>query len=203
MKRLLHEFFVCLALISLTGGAARAEAIIGEGAPDFSLLDTQGREHALSDYRGQFVVLEWTSHQCPFVRKHYDSGNMQKIQEDYTGKGVSWFTIISSAPGKQGSLSAEEARQVADENESKAMAVLLDPEGTVGRLYEAKATPHMYVIDPDGVLLYQGAIDSIPSADPADIREAENYVKAALDAAMAGKEVDVTATKAYGCSVKY
>ncbi len=172
----------------------------GEQAPDFVLMDTAGNKVALSDYAGSYVVLEWLNHGCPFVVAHYDSGNMQALQQKYTKEGVVWLSIVSSAPGKQGHDSAEGHSQTAEEKGSVATAILIDESGKVGKSYGAKTTPHLYVIDPNGKLIYQGAIDDAPRGDPA---EAENYVARALDAAMAGEPVPIGTTRPYGCSVKY
>lgn len=197
---------VVVAALALTLSAAllsHAEAVVGEKAPAFNLPDTSGQAHQLADYADKYVVLEWLNHECPFVRKHYESGNMQSLQKEYVGKGVVWLSICSSASGKQGYNEPEAAAKLAAEKGSAASAVLLDPEGTVGRLYGAKVTPHMFVIAPDGNLIYQGAIDDIPSPRVSDIEAANNYVRACLDSAMAGKPVERTSTKPYGCGVKY
>lgn len=175
----------------------------GTTAPDFSLAAASGKTVKLSDFKGKTVVLEWLNHGCPFVRKHYDSGNMQSLQRTYTGKGVVWLSIISSAEGKQGHVDAKGAAADKVSNKSSATDILLDPTGTVGKTYEAKTTPHMYVINPQGVLVYQGAIDDKASADPADVKSAKNYVAAALDATLSGKTVAIGSTKSYGCGVKY
>lgn len=180
-----------------------AEPAVGEKAPNFKLTDVTGKERSLSDFSGRYVVLEWTNHDCPFVVKHYSTGNMQKLQADYKAKNVVWLTINSSAPGKQGNYSPEKWIEILAEKKSAAMATLLDPDGKVGRLYGAQTTPHMFIIDPAGVLIYQGAIDSIKSTDTDDLEFAENYVRAALDAALSGNAVRESSTKAYGCSVKY
>jgi len=180
-----------------------AQVTVGQAAPDFSLPDTQGKSHNLSDYKGKYVVLEWANHDCPFVRKHYDGGNMQALQKAYTSKGVVWLTVASSAPGKQGHYSAEDWNFLTQKKGASPSAVLLDPKGDAGRLYDAKTTPHMYIINPEGKLIYQGAIDSISSADSADVAKADNYVRMALDEAMNGKPVTNSNTKSYGCSVKY
>ena len=180
-----------------------AEVVVGQTAPNFSLIDTKGQVRQLNDFKGQYVVLEWFNHDCPFVKKHYGSGNMQSLQKEYTAKGVAWLSINSSAAGKQGHYSSTEMDQLTVEKAAAPTAVLLDSDGKVGHLYNAQTTPHMFIIDPQGVLLYQGAIDDTPSADPGDIVGAHNYVKAALDEALAGKPVSVAATKSYGCSVKY
>lgn len=194
-----------LGLLSFVFAAALSQAApaVNQPAPDFSATDSTGKTVKLSDYKGKYVVLEWLNHGCPFVRKHYDAGNMQKLQETYTGKGVVWLSIVSSAPGKEGHVTPAEAEKERAENKSKATAILLDPEGKVGRLYGAKTTPHMFVINPAGNVVYMGAIDSKSSTDSADIPSSTNYVAAALDAAMAGQPVKTAETKPYGCSVKY
>jgi len=183
--------------------SGHADVIVGKTAPDFSLSDTHGKTHSLSDYKGKFVVLEWTNHECPFVRKHYKSQNMQTLQKDYTGKGVVWLSVGSSAEGKQGYFTPQRWNELTEKKGAHPTAVLLDLKGEVGKMYGAKTTPHMFVISPEGELLYQGAIDDIPSVDPADIPDARNYVRAALDAAMVGDKIEDVSTKSYGCSVKY
>ena len=199
MKSIAKSAIVLLFII----GTALAAPQTGQPAPDFTLNDSNGKSHKLSDFKGKFVVLEWLNHGCPFVRKHYDGGNMQKLQKEYTGKDVVWLSIVSSAPGKQGNMTPDETNKTKGEKGSAATAVLLDGDGKVGRLYNAKVTPELYVINSEGVLVYMGAIDDIKSVDPADIAGAKNYVKQALDEAMAGKEVSEPVTTAYGCSVKY
>lgn len=191
-----------LALL-VAAGTAVAAPQVGQPAPGFTLTDSNGKSHNLSDFKGKFVVLEWLNHGCPFVVKHYESGNMQNLQKEYTGKDVVWLSIVSSAPGKQGHMSPEETNKAKAEKGSAATAVLLDEDGTVGKLYDAKVTPELYVINPDGVLVYAGAIDDKKSTDPADAAGAKNYVKQALDEAMTGKPVSEPTTTAYGCSVKY
>lgn len=180
-----------------------AAPTIGKEAPDFQLRAEDGKFYQLSQYRGKTVVLEWLNHGCPFVRKHYDSGNMTGMQAKYTEKNVVWLSIVSSAEGKQGHVDMSGAFNEKQKYKSKATHILLDPKGDVGRAYDAKTTPHMYVIDEKGILQYAGAIDSIPSADQEDIKKATNYVAEALDQVMSGKPVKITSTKAYGCSVKY
>ena len=175
----------------------------GEEAPDFTLTDSKGTSHKLSDFRGKFVVLEWLNHECPFVKKHYSGGDMQKLQKEYTAKGVVWLSIISSAPGKQGHRTGPQAEADTKDKNAAPTAVLLDPSGEVGKKYDAKTTPEMFVLDKEGKILYAGAIDSIKSTDSADIAKAENHVRAALDAALAGQPVPTPKTKPYGCSVKY
>jgi peroxiredoxin len=176
---------------------------IGAPAPAFTLPDTYGKEHSLSDYSGKWVVLEWLNYGCPFVQKHYKSGNMQKLQAEYGEQGVVWFSVVSSAPGKQGYYEPDEMNAMNEENGNTAAAVLLDPEGSVGMAYGAKTTPQMYVINPEGVLLYNGAIDDRPSPQVSDIEGAKNYLVQALSEAMAGQSVSQPTTQPYGCSVKY
>jgi len=197
------KLWMAVAAAGLLAATSRAEVTTGAPAPDFELTDTTGASHKLSDFKGKFVVLEWINHGCPFVVKHYASGNMQKLQETYTAKDVVWLAICSSAEGKQGYYSAADWQKVNAEKGGKATAILLDSEGAVGRQYGAKTTPHMYVINPEGVLVYQGAIDNVASADQDDIAGAQNYVATALDEAMTGKPVTTGQTKPYGCSVKY
>lgn len=175
----------------------------GSEAPEFTLADTTGTEHSLSDFEGKYVVLEWTNHQCPFVVKHYREGHMQALQKEMTDKGVVWLTINSSAPGKQGHLSPKAQKKLRGEQYASATALLLDPSGEVGKAYDARTTPHMYLIDPEGTLVYQGAIDSEVSTDPDDIEGATNYVVAAYESATSGEAVENATTKPYGCSVKY
>ena len=182
---------------------ASAAVKLGETAPAFTATDTKGQSVSLESLKGKTIVLEWTNYGCPFVRKHYDSGNMQKLQKEYTAKDVVWLSIISSAPGKQGHLTPEQAKQTAEEKGAAPTAVLLDGDGTVGHLYEAKTTPHMYVVNPEGQLIYMGAIDSVKSPDPATIEGATNYVAQALEEAMAGKPVSTPDIHSYGCSIKY
>lgn len=182
---------------------AYSDVMPGDLAPDFTLSDTHGAERSLAEFKGKFIVLEWFNRDCPFVRKHYGSGNMQALQKKYTDQGIAWLSIISSAPGKQGYFSAEEHNQNAAEFGAHPAAVLMDPEGTVGKTYGAKTTPHMYIIDPRGSVIYQGAIDDIASTNVADIPKAKNFVQAALDEAMAGRPVSTPISKPYGCSVKY
>jgi len=176
---------------------------VGAQAPDFSLTDAAGKTQSLSQYKGKYVVLEWFNPECPFVKKHYGSGNMQKLQSEFTGKGVVWLTIDSSAPGFEGSLTADQATKVMSEQKLKSTAVLLDPEGKAGKAYGARNTPHMFIVSPEGKIVYEGAIDSKPSPNPADIAGATNYVKVALDESMSGKPVSTSSTRPYGCSVKY
>jgi peroxiredoxin len=175
----------------------------GEPAPDFKLKGASGKNVTLSSFKGKVVVLEWLNHGCPFVRKHYDSGNMQSLQKKFTAQDVIWLSIISSAEGKQGHVDEKGALADKAKNKSSATEILLDPQGTVGKLYEAKTTPHMFVVDKDGKLAYQGAIDSTPDTNVDSVAAAKNYVVAALTDLKAGKKVTQPATSAYGCSVKY
>jgi peroxiredoxin len=199
MKHILKS---TLALLVAAGTAVAAPSV-GQPAPEFTLTDSNGQSHNLSDFKGKFVVLEWLNHGCPFVQKHYDGGNMQGLQKEYTGKDVVWLSIVSSAPGKQGNMSPEETNKTKEEKGSAATAILIDEDGTVGKLYDAKVTPELFVINPEGNLIYAGAIDDKKSVDAADVAGARNYVKQALDEAMAGKPVSTPQTEAYGCSVKY
>ncbi|MDR0532404.1 MAG: redoxin domain-containing protein [Verrucomicrobiales bacterium] len=181
-----------------------AQAVkVGQKAPDFSLTDINGKVHKLSDYAGKYVVLEWTNYGCPFVQKFYNSGTMQKLQKEWTAKGVVWLSICSSGPGQQGNMSPAEWQTAVAARKVAATAVLPDPDGTVGHLFDAKTTPDMFVIRTDGVLIYSGAIDSIRSTDLADIAKAQNYVSAALTESMAGKSVSLQYSKSYGCDVHY
>ena len=172
-------------------------------APDFTLPNLDGEEITLSDYKGSYVVLEWINYECPFVVKHYASGNMQSLQDKYRQKGVVWLGIGSSAPGTQGYFSPGEWGELAAERDSNPTHILLDPEGTAGRRYRARTTPEIFIINPEGILIYMGAIDDTPSRNPEDIPDSVNYVTETLDAAMAGKEIEVQQTRPYGCSVKY
>jgi peroxiredoxin len=176
---------------------------VGAPAPNFSLPDASGKTHSLDQYKGKYVVLEWFNPGCPFVQKHYKSDNMQALQKEFTAKGVAWLTIDSSAPGSQGYLTPVEAKKQKSELNMGSTAILLDPTGKVGHEYHATNTPHMFVLDPQGKLIYEGAIDSKASVDPEDIKSSTNYVKAALNEAMAGKPISTAETKAYGCSIKY
>lgn len=194
---------LAFALVTL-GTAITAQAVeVGQPAPAFTLTDTQGKSHNLADFKGKTVVLEWINHGCPFVVKHYSGGHMQALQKEYTGKGVVWLSICSSAAGKQGAMSAEDWNKTNTEKGAAPSAVLLDTDGKVGQLYGAKTTPHMYLINAEGTLAYAGAIDSIKSTSSDDIPKATNYVKAGLDEILAGKPVSTPSTPPYGCSVKY
>jgi len=181
-----------------------AVATPGEKAPDFSELDASGITRSLSDYEGEWLVLEWFNKDCPFTRKHYTEGNMQSLQEKYAGQGVKWVTVISSAEGKQGYLQPEQAQEVAKDVGLMASAPLvLDVDGTMGKSYGAKTTPHMFVVSPESVVVYAGAIDDNRSANPKVIPDSHNYVAAALDSVLQGESVAVASTQPYGCTVKY
>lgn len=192
------------ASLTLAAPAVAREAVRpGAPAPDFTIQDSAGRPVTLSALKGKVVVLEWTNHDCPYVRKHYGAGNMQKLQKEATAQGVVWLTIASSAPGQQGHVSGLEADKLTTDRGAAPTSVLLDPSGAVGHLYGATATPHMYVIDKAGQLAYMGAIDDKPTTNRADVPDARNYVREALAAVAAGQPVKTTSTRAYGCSIKY
>jgi len=193
-----------LALGLLAGSAARASVAIGAPAPDFSLTDLSGQVHKLSDYRGKTVILEWHNPECPIVGKHYRSGNMQATQRAAEADGAIWLTINSGAPGNQGGdYSAADLNKYLEKGGATPSAYLRDPDGKVGRLYGAKTTPHMFIVNKDGALVYNGAIDSIRSSDPEDVKQATNYVSAALADLKAGRAVTTASTQPYGCAVKY
>jgi peroxiredoxin len=196
-------FSLCGAL--LAGAAARAadELKVGQPAPDFSTLDSEGNVRHLADLRGKVVVLEWTNADCPFTRKHYESGNMQSLQSLARDHGVVWLSVISSAPGTQGYVDGRHADELTRTRKAVPAAVLLDPSGSVGRLYHAKTTPHMYVIDTKGELRYMGGIDSIATTDVSDIAKAEPYLKEAMLAVVDGQPVAHPVTRPYGCGIKY
>jgi glutathione peroxidase-family protein len=194
---------IALLLALAAPVALAADAKIGAPAPAFTLTDIDGEARSLAEFAGKTVVLEWTNHECPFVVKHYDGENIPRQQADATGDEVVWLVVNSSAPGKQGHVSAEQARTIQADWNATQTAYLFDTDGTVGRAYGAKTTPHMYIIDADGVLQYNGAIDSIPSANIADIVKADQYVEIALAELADGKPVSRPLTQPYGCSVKY
>ena len=193
------------ALLSVDRAAAVGAAAVKPGAPapGFTAPDIAGRMVNLGQYAGQIVILEWTNNGCPFVQKHYDSANMQTLQRRYTQEGVVWLTIASSAPGEEGYVTPAAAKADLARWQAAPTDYLLDPEGVVGHLYDARATPHMVVIDRGGRIAYMGAIDDTPSTRLADVKTAKNYLVAALDEIAAGKPVTVAATRAYGCSIKY
>ena len=196
---------ILTAITTLAAGALYAADVppVGSAAPEFSAPDANGKTQSLSEYKGKYVVLEWFNPECPFVKKHYGSDNMQKLQSEYTGKGVVWLTIDSNAPGTEGSISAEQAKKIMDSWKTKQTALVLDPESKIAKLYGAKNTPNMVIINPEGKIVYEGAIDSKATPNPADIPSSTNYVKSALDESLAGKPISNAQTKPYGCSVKY
>ncbi len=208
-------FTVALVSVSVLGVAsfnsflksdnisAATEVKIGAPAPNFTAVDSNGKNHNLSDFKGKTVVLEWTNHDCPFVKKHYETNNMQKLQKSATSQGVIWLSIISSAPGQQGFVNGAKANELTKSRNAAPTAVILDPDGNLGKLYGARTTPHMFVIAPNGNLAYMGAIDDKPSANKDDVATAKNFVAEALSAIKAGKPVAVATTQPYGCSVKY
>lgn len=189
-----------LAAISLTTHAA---VNVGQAAPDFTGVDSNGKQHSLSQYKGKTVVLEWTNHDCPYVKKHYNSGNMQALQKDATANGVVWLSIISSRPGKQGHVSGKKANELTASRNASPTAVILDESSEIGLLYGSKTTPHMYIVDKSGQLVYMGGIDNMPSKDEDDIPKSKNYVRTALDEMAAGQVIKESITRPYGCSVKY
>jgi peroxiredoxin len=195
--------YVAAAIAALVMLLVAHATTVGQPAPEFTGKDSQGKTISLADYRGKYVVLEWTNRDCPYTKKQYDSGNMQALQKEWTAKGVVWLTVLSSAPGEQGYLTADQENAQMARVHAHPTAAILDPSGQIGRLYGAKTTPHMFVIDPHGKLIYDGAIDDKPTTDLADVKGAKNYVSAALREAMAGQAVQVASTRPYGCSVKY
>lgn len=176
---------------------------VGEPAPDFTATASNGRTFHLADLRGKYVVLEWHNNGCPYTRKHYESGNMQRLQKEWTAKGVVWLTVISSAPGTQGYMTADAENAYIAKMNAAPTAAILDPSGDLGHLYDAKTTPQIVIINPQGVMVYDGAIDDHPTPDPSDIPNSKNYVQMALSQAMSGKPVEMSASRPYGCSVKY
>ena len=196
--------FAILSLV-ISGFATRAvaQARVGNQAPAFTVHDSRGQSQSLVQFRGRYVVLEWHNQGCPYTRKHYVSGNMQALQKEWTAKGVVWFTVISSAPGSQGYVTPFQENQYLAQMHAAPTAVLMDSEGKIGRLYDAKTTPQMIVIDAAGKVIYDGAIDNRPTSDPEDVKGADNYVSDALTASMAGKPVTTAFTRPYGCAVKY
>jgi peroxiredoxin len=192
-----------LTIATSTALFAADSPAVGTNAPDFSLTDSRGKTQSVSQYKGKYVVLEWFNPGCSFVQKHYGSGNMQKLQQEFTGKGVVWLTVDSSASGLEGYLTAEQANAKMAEWKTKQTALVLDPDGKAGRTYGAKNTPHMFVINPEGKIIYEGAIDSKATPNPSDIASSTNYVKVVLDESLSGKPVTTPSSRPYGCSVKY
>lgn len=205
VRALIAPVFALFLLIGTPALATEAAgAVVGQKAPDFTATDTNGQIHKLSDHLGEIVVLEWTNHQCPFVRKHYEPGQMQALQKESVDQGVVWLSIVSSAPGKEGHVTAEEANKIITETGAAATARILDESGEIGHLYGAKTTPHMFVIDKDGTLVYAGGIDDDPTTKPAAVDSgAKNFVRRALADLAAGRPVAISQSQPYGCSVKY
>ena len=212
MKRMLTvtSFFTLALLVAGGCGADAAQGpspypapAVGQAAPEFKAVDTYGKEHSLSQYRGKWVVLEWVNHQCPYVRKHYDNNVMQALQKKYADNGVVWLSVVSSKPGSQGHYPNDKANALTKEKGAAPHALLVDAPGTVGRMYHARTTPHMFVIDPEGTLVYMGGIDDKPTARAADLKGARPHVDIALQEAMAGKPVSMPTSQPYGCNVKY
>ena len=192
-----------LAALLMLPGQARPAPAVGQAAPDFSLTDTAGKTVKLSDFKGKHVVLEWTNPGCPFVRKHYDPSNMQALQKEAGGKGVVWLAVNSTADSHPDYLAPSQMGRWMSQQKAAPAATLMDEEGSVGKSYGARTTPHMYIVNPQGMLIYAGGIDSIPSARPDDIKTATNYVRAGLAESLAGKPLSTPASRPYGCSVKY
>src|SRR5712675_296556 len=192
-----HRFIlrVC-ALLALMASAFAVK--VGDPAPGFTAVDSNGKQQRLSDYKGKYVVLEWHNQGCPYTKKHYESGNMQRLQKEWTAKGVVWLTVISSAQGMQGFVTPSQENDYVKSMKAAPTAVLMDPGGSLGHLYSAKTTPHMFIVDPSGTLIYNGAIDDHPTSDASDIPASRNYVSAALQEALAGKQISEPATRPYG-----
>jgi peroxiredoxin len=204
-KNIVHVRMAAIlaAALSIVLAFSARAAQVGSQAPDFHGTDSNGKTQSLDQYRGKYVVLEWHNRDCPYTVKHYQSGNMQSLQKQWTAKGVVWFTIISSAPGTQGYVDAAAENAYMAKMGAKPTAAILDPSGAIGKLYGAKTTPNMFIIDPNGKLIYAGAIDDHATTEVSDIASSKNYVSAALTEAMAGQPVQTAYTRPYGCSVKY
>ena len=202
LTRLVAPLAISLASL-FVASYAHSTTAVGQKAPDFTLTDTAGKTVRLSDYKGKHVVLEWNNPGCPFVRKHYDSANMQALQKEAAAKGVVWLAINSTETGHPDYLAAPKLSQWMVQQKAAPSATLMDEDGTAGKSYGARTTPHMYMVAPDGTLIYTGGIDSIPSARPDDIKTATNYVRLGLNEALAGKPLSQATTRPYGCSVKY
>ena len=204
LRRQFVRTSLALCLVAgFTSLPAFAEPTLQQPAPNFSGTGADGRTITLQSLRGKTVVLEWTNHDCPFVKKHYESGNIPQLQKEAGARGIVWLQVISSAPGKQGYVDGPTALKLNTERGATPSGTVLDPDGTIGRLYGAQTSPHLFIINPDGVLVYKGGIDSIPSANKDDIAKAENYVRVSLAALAAGKQIANPNTKPYGCSIKY
>lgn len=202
MKKILLTA-AALALVATAIPVTIHGSNVGAPAPEFSVTDSNGRTHNLSDFKGKWVVLEWHNEGCPYVKKHYGGENMQKLQKEWTAKGAVWLTVLSSGVGQQGHMDAAGANAYFARQHAAPTAILLDASGDLGRRYEAKTTPHMFVINPTGVVVYNGAIDDKPTTDTADLKTATNYVSAALTEGMAGQAITTASSRPYGCGVKY
>lgn len=203
-RRVMLRTAVSAALVAAFAAApALAAPTIGQPAPDFTALDSKGKQHKLSDFKGKIVVLEWTNHECPYVQKHYKSSNMQSLQKQAAQAGAVWLNVISSAPGEQGHVSGAKADELVASQGAAPAAVLLDPKGEIGKAYDARTTPHMYVIDAKGVLRYAGGIDSIASTKLDDVAKAQPLFKTAFESVVKGEDVKQAVTRPYGCGVKY
>ncbi len=202
MKSLLLSAILFFSIAKINANEPQ-KAEIDNTAPNFTLVDSYGKTHNLADFKGKYVVLEWVNYGCPFVKKHYESKNMQSLQKEYTGKGVIWLSICSSADGKEGNYSNDEINKRSKEFGLASTAYLIDNNGVVGKMYGAKSTPHMFIVDPKGTLVYAGGIDDKTTPDQEDIKTAKNFIKVNLDAALEGKPVPIKTSKPYGCSVKY
>lgn len=198
----IKSFALILLVLSLSS-VVMAEPVVNQIAPEFSGVTSEGSNLSLLDLRGKTVILEWTNHECPFVKKHYLSGNIPNLQKQAAAQGITWVQIISSAPGKQGYIDGETAKQLNTQRDAHPSYTLFDPSGAIGKLYAATNTPQLFIIDPKGVLLYKGGIDSIPSADQSDIAKAENYISLALNELASGKAISKSSTRPYGCTIKY
>ncbi|WP_332692745.1 redoxin domain-containing protein [Bosea sp. (in: a-proteobacteria)] len=208
MKAVTRQTFIAglaVTALALISGAALAQSTAKPGtpAPAFSVVDVDGKTQKLSDYAGKTVILEWTNHDCPYVRKHYNSATMQTLQKDMAKEGIVWLSVISSPAGEQGHVDAAKAKELSKSRDAAPASILLDPKSTLARAYGAQTTPHMYIIDPKGTLAYAGAIDDRPSSSASSLSGAKSYVRQAVAELKAGKSVSQPATKAYGCVVKY
>ena len=203
MKKIFTLVSIALIMLGINIGKASAEVETNTVAPEFTLMDSHGESRSLLEFKGKYVVLVWVNYDCPLFKKHYSEGNMQGLQKKLTREGVIWLSIKSSAKGNQGAYSAGQVNKRMQEKGAVPTAYLLDKDGMIGKTYGAKTTPHMFIINPEGVIIYQGAIDSIPSFDPADVKTAENYVQKAIAEAKAGQPDSIPTTQSYGCSVKY
>ncbi|HEU5047792.1 MAG TPA: redoxin domain-containing protein [Rickettsiales bacterium] len=203
MRSAVRNILISLIIAGMSSVAIAAELTPGQDAPDFTAKATDGTKVKLSSLKGKIVVLDWANYGCPFDHMHYSSGNLPTLQEKYTQKGIVWLSVMSSAPGKQGYFTQDQFKQQNTENHNHATHVLMDADGKIGHLYGAKTTPHIFVIDPQGKLAYEGAIDSVPSTDPASLAKATPFAANAIDAVLAGQKPNPDFSPSYGCSIKY